>query len=83
MAAATVEKPLDVGGPISRRAAALGNVKWFRALASRAQRDGGPQAALRAANARAAARIILRQAKRDALVSQIAREALQGDRASS
>ncbi|CAM2780688.1 MULTISPECIES: hypothetical protein [Methylobacterium] len=82
MAAATVEKPLDVGGPISRRAAALANVKWFRALASRVLREGGPQATLRAANARAAARIILRQAKRDALVNRMAREALQADRVS-
>ncbi|MHC2105543.1 MULTISPECIES: hypothetical protein [unclassified Methylobacterium] len=80
MAAATVEKPLDVGGPISRRAAALANVKWFRALACRVMREGGPQATLRAANARAAARIILRQAKRDALVNRMAREALQADR---
>jgi len=83
MAAATVAKPLDVGGPISRRASALANVKWFRALAWRALRDGGPQATSRAANARAAARIVLRQAKRDALVSRIAREALQADRTSS
>ncbi|MER2194273.1 hypothetical protein [Methylobacterium brachiatum] len=82
MAAATVEKPLDVGGPMSRRAAALANVKWFRALAWRVLREGGPQAALRAANARAAARIILRQARRDALVSRMAREALRGDRVS-
>jgi hypothetical protein len=83
MAAATVEKPLDVGGPMSRRAAALANIKWFRALAWRVLRDGGPQAALRAANARAAARIILRQARRDALVNQMARDALQDDRVSS
>jgi hypothetical protein len=45
-------------------------------------REGGPQATLRAANARAAARIILRQAKRDALVNRMAREALQADRVS-
>jgi hypothetical protein len=80
MAAASIEKPLDVGGPMSRRAAALANIKWFRALAWRVLRDGGPQADLRAANARAAARIILRQAKRDALVKQMAWEALRGDR---
>ncbi|MBE7203090.1 MAG: hypothetical protein INR70_35575 [Parafilimonas terrae] len=76
MASDTLEKPLDVGGPISRRAAALANVKWFRALAWRVLREGGPQATLRAANARAAAWIILRQARRDALVTRLAREAL-------
>jgi hypothetical protein len=79
MASVTVDKPLDVGGPISRRAAALANAKWFRALAWRALRGGGPQAALRAANARAAARIVLRQAKRDAVVARMAREALGSD----
>jgi hypothetical protein len=77
MASVTVEKPLDVGGPISRRAAALANVKWFRALAWRALREGGPQAALRAANARAAARIIMRQAKREAIVARMTRAALE------
>ncbi|MHB2209236.1 hypothetical protein [Methylobacterium sp. CM6257] len=64
---------------MSRRAAALANAKWFRALAWRTLRDGGPQAELRAANARAAARIMLRQAKREALVARMAREALQAD----
>lgn len=78
MASGTLEKPLDVGGPISRRAAALANVKWFRALAWRALRNGGPQAELRAANARAAARIILLQAKREKLVARLAHEALEG-----
>ena len=75
MASVTLEKPLDVGGPISRRAAALANAKWFRALAWRALREGGPQAELRAANARAAARIIVRQAKREAIVARLARAA--------
>ncbi|MDP4003600.1 hypothetical protein [Methylobacterium sp. NEAU K] len=79
MAAVTVQKPLDVGGPISRRAAALANAKWFRALAWRALRDGGPEAKLRAANARAAARIVLRQARREALVSRMVREAFHPD----
>ena len=83
MTAATVQKPLDVGGPISRRAAALANAKWFRALAWRALRDGGPLATQRAANARAAARIVLRQARREALVSTLVQDALRGDRVSS
>jgi len=78
MASVTLEKPLDVGGPISRRAAALANAKWFRALAWRVLRSGGPQAELRAANARAAAWIILKQAKREAVVARMAREALEG-----
>ena len=77
MASGTLVKPLDVGGPISRRAAALANVKWFRALAWRTLRDGGPQAELRAANARTAARIILKKAKREAVVARIEREALE------
>jgi hypothetical protein len=76
MTSGTLEKPLDVGGPLSRRAAALANVRWFRALAWRALRDGGPRAELRASNARAAARIVLRQAKREALVARLARQAL-------
>ena len=80
MAVLTAEKPLDVGGPISRREAALANVKWFRALAWRALRDGGPQAELRAANVRAAASIILRQAKRDALVDRLTAVALAVNR---
>ena len=58
---------------------AIANVRWFRSMASRALRDGGPQAALRAANARAAARIMLRQARRDAMVRQMAMLALAGD----
>ncbi|XYD08047.1 hypothetical protein R1A27_23820 [Methylobacterium sp. NMS12] len=76
MTSGTLVKPLDVGGPLSRRAAALANVRWFRALAWRALRDGGPRAELRASNARAAARIVLRQAKREALVARLARQAL-------
>ncbi|GJE59548.1 hypothetical protein [Methylobacterium trifolii] len=69
------ERPLDVGGPISRRAAACANAKWFRALAWRALRDGGPRAELRAANARAAAHIVLRKAKRDAVLGKMVAEA--------
>jgi hypothetical protein len=54
-------------------------VNWFRKLAWRAVRDGKPNGELRAANARAAARIVIRQAKRDALVSHMAREALAAE----
>ena len=46
-----------------RRSIALDNVRWFRAMARRALRDGSPKAQLRAANARAAARIVLQHAK--------------------
>jgi hypothetical protein len=64
-------------GPITRnRTVAIANIHWFRAMAWRALRDGGPQSVLRAANARAAARIILRQARRDALVNQLVTDAL-------
>jgi hypothetical protein len=45
-------------------------------MAWRALRDGGPKGVLRAANARAAARIVLRQARRDALVNRLATDAL-------
>jgi hypothetical protein len=44
---------------------AISDANIFRALAWRALRDGAPKAALRAANARAAARIILRHARED------------------
>jgi hypothetical protein len=70
---------VNLGGALHRRAVALANIRWFRALARRAVRDGGPQAHLRAANAHAAARIILRQAKREAMVSRMARDALALD----
>ena len=60
-----------------RRSVALVNVRWFRAMARRALRDEGPQGALRAANARTAAWVVLRQAKRDALVGRLAISALR------
>jgi hypothetical protein len=72
--------PTGVSGSLHRRAVAIANVRWFRALAWRALRDGGPRAELRAANARAAARIVLRQAKLEAVVGRIAREALAAGR---
>jgi hypothetical protein len=68
----------ELTGPARRRAIAISNIKWFRAVAWKALRDGGPKAELRAANARAAARIILKQARRDALVSQITTDAMSG-----
>lgn len=75
MAPLMTEQPLDVGGPLSRRTTAIANVHWFRKLAWRALRDGAPKGASRAANARAAARILIRQARREALVGHMAREA--------
>ncbi|MGV7034775.1 hypothetical protein [Methylobacterium symbioticum] len=77
----TAPESISRGAFAERRAVAIANVHWFRAMAWRALRDGGPQAALRAANARAAARIVLRQAKRDALVSRMANAALTADTA--
>ena len=59
------------GPAADRRAVALANALWFRALAWRALRDGAPKAELRATNARAAARIVLRQARREALVRRL------------
>ena len=69
-------EPHARGPAFDRRAIALANARWFRAMASRALRDGAPQGASRAANARAAARIVLRQARRDALVHQLVTDAL-------
>ena len=60
-----------------RRSIAVANVNWFRKLAARALRDRSPQGVLRAAAARAAARIVIRQAKRDALISRMAHDALE------
>lgn len=75
----TAPEPIVRGALAERRAVAIANVRWFRAMAWRALRDGRPQAELRAANARAAARIVLLQAKRDALVSRMAKAALAAD----
>jgi hypothetical protein len=72
-------KTIDHNNFAARRAVAIANANWFRAMAWRALRGGLPKAELRAANARAAARIVLRQARRDALVSRIANEALAAD----
>ena len=51
-----------------RRAIAIANANMFRAMACRALQDRKPHGAMRARNARAAARIVLRQARRDAVV---------------
>ena len=71
-------EPTKRGAFAERRAVAIANANWFRAMARRALRDGAPRPELRAANARAAARIVLRQARRDALVNRLANEALLG-----
>ncbi len=60
----------------SRRAIAIANANLFRGMACRALRDGKPHGELRAANARAAARIVLRQARRDASVNRMTAAAL-------
>lgn len=75
----TAPEPITRGAFAERRAVAIANAHWFRAMAWRALRDGRPQGELRAANARAAARIVLRQAKRDALVNRMASAALAAD----
>lgn len=72
-------QPLDVGGPLCRRMTAIANANWFRKLAWQALRDGAARPEHRAANARAAARIIIRQAKREALVNRMADDARQAD----
>jgi hypothetical protein len=61
------------------RSVAVANALWFRALAWRALRDGRPNAELRAFNARAAARICLRQARRAGVIDRLVAEALSVD----
>ncbi|GJE11705.1 MULTISPECIES: hypothetical protein [Methylobacterium] len=73
----TAPHPDNQGRYAERRSIAVANVNWFRKLAWRALRDGSPRGAMRAAAARAAARIVIRQAKRDALISRMAHEALE------
>jgi hypothetical protein len=68
----------ELSGVAHRRAIAISNINWFRATAWKAIRDGGPKAELRAANARRAARIVLKQARRDALVTRITTDAMSG-----
>jgi hypothetical protein len=68
--------PRGRGPALDRRAVALDNVRWFRAMAWRALRDGQPHGMLRATHARAAARIVLRQARRDRLVNRLVTDAL-------
>ena len=72
--------PHERGPALDRRAVALANVRWFRAMAWRALRDGQPHGRLRATHARAAARIVLRQARRDALVYRLVTDALAAGR---
>ena len=76
MHALSVLAPPACGSVADRRAIALANAQWFRAMAWRALRDGSPKGDIRAANARAAARIVIRQAKRDALVNRLVTDAL-------
>jgi hypothetical protein len=71
MLALTAPEPITRGPLAERRAIAIDNANWFRAMAWRALRDGAPKGALRATNARTAARIVLRQAKRDRLVNRL------------
>ncbi len=68
--------PRQRGPHTHHRAVALANIRWFREMAWRALRDGSPQGLLRAANARAAARIVLRQARRDGSVNRLVTDAL-------
>ena len=76
MSILTTYEKLELTGAERRRSIAIGNINWFRAIAWRALRDGGPKANLRAANARAAARIVLAQARRDAMVTRITTDAM-------
>ncbi|GJE39590.1 hypothetical protein [Methylobacterium persicinum] len=63
--------PSLANGFAERRAIARANANWFRKLAIRALRDGWPGSAQRAANARKAARLVLAQARREAMVQRM------------
>lgn len=78
MSILTAPETVELTGEARRRAIAIANANWFRAVASKALRNGGPKAELRAANARAAARIVIKHARRDALVSRITTAAMAG-----
>jgi hypothetical protein len=78
MSILAVSETEELTGAARRRAIAISNINWFRAVAWKALRDGGPKAELRAANARMAARIVLKQARRDALVTRMTTDALVG-----
>lgn len=71
MHTALVVEPPAPSPLMGNRAVAIANTKWFRALAWKALRDDRPNGKLRAANARAAAWIVLRQAKREAVVKRM------------
>lgn len=79
MSVLAANKSALIDGYAARRATAVANAKWFHAMAWRALRDGAAKGELRAANARAAARIVIRQAKREALISRMAHEVLAAD----
>jgi hypothetical protein len=76
MTTAIVLRTIDDSAFARRRAVALANTKWFRAMGWRALREGAPKSELRAANARAAAQIVIGQAKREAITNRIATDAL-------
>lgn len=79
----TAPETVELTGVARRQAIAVANENWFRAVACKAPRDGGPKAELRAANARLAARIVVKHARRDALVNRITNAALAGSSAAS
>ena len=83
MSILTAPETVELTGEARRRAIAIANANWFRAVACKALQDSGPKAELRAANARLAARIVIRHARRDALVNRITTAALAGSSAAS
>ncbi|POR43107.1 hypothetical protein CRT23_09975 [Methylobacterium sp. V23] len=83
MSILTAPETVELTGEARRRAIAIANANWFRAVACKALREGGPKAELRAANARLAARIVIRHARRHALVNRITTAALAGSSAAS
>lgn len=76
MLAFVAPESIELTSFAKRRAIAIANANLFRAMACRALRDGQPQGELRAANARTAARIVLRQARQDATVHRMTTVAL-------
>lgn len=75
MPTSVVPGPAEGSAFARRRVVALANTRWFRAMAWRALHDGAPKGQQRAANARAAAHIVIRQAKHENMVNRMATEA--------
>ncbi|TXM99682.1 hypothetical protein FV242_24570 [Methylobacterium sp. WL64] len=80
MPATRSRDPAEYSTLAERCAVAIADAHWFRNMATQALRDGEPRSAIRAANARTAARIILMRAKQDVLIYRMIDEAAAAGR---